>query len=611
MLLSIAQGVGRAAGKIGNVCTGSAWAEWRSTSTNEERVRRMGYQGEQGKQVAKQALPQEMGPLLAVDPTGVPHLDEVLGGGVPRGALAIVVGPPGSGKTTLACQMAFETARSRGSVLVLTALSETSTKLLIHLRGFHFFDPKLVGDKIQFLSMEHMLGGGLAATADEMVAIARKLRASLVVLDGFRGVRESEVETQAARRFLYSVGARLGVLGVTTVITSEAEPHDPEFFTEATTADVIVGLHSRLEGVRQLRGLEVVKVRGAPIMPGLHGFELTDEGAVVIPRLEARVVAERDQHHDHNSTGRPRTERSVQEQELALEAEQCIEEADEPRARFNVPELDAMLGGGLTASTATVVVGSPGTGKTLLALHFALAGVAAHEPAVYVSMRETPAQLLRKARMFALGAPLRAALAPGGGLTIQGWDPVEINPDVIAERILKAVDDAGARRLVVDSIDEIEHAITRAGDAGRTDDYLAALTVALRRRGVSALIINETPTLVASQLHLALDPISVLSDNVLWLQQITAGGELHRLLSVAKMRFSAHDMRVREFMIASPQGIEVLPPGSVEWDTLGEHVMPLTTGTYQTGRKRPPAKATTFGSPPTASAGEQTRKRRA
>lgn len=155
-----------------------------------------------GEQGVNQASPEQLNQYLLVDPTGVPHLDDVLGGGMPRGALAIVVGPPGSGKTTLACQMAFTAARASGSALVLTALSETSTKLIGHLRSFRFYDPLAVGNTIQFLSMEHMLAGGLSATADEMVAIVHQARATLVVLDGFRGVRESEVEAQAARRFL-------------------------------------------------------------------------------------------------------------------------------------------------------------------------------------------------------------------------------------------------------------------------------------------------------------------------------------------------------------------------------------------------------------------------
>ena len=563
-----------------------------------------------GEQVAKQALPDDADQFMPVDSTGVPHLDQALGGGMPRGALAIVVGPPGSGKTTLACQIAFEVARDRGHALVLTALSETSTKLIAHLHGFHFYDPELVGSQIQFLSMEHVLGEGLEKTADEMVAIAHQARAALVVLDGFRGIRESELEAQAARRFLYSVGARLGVLGTTTLITSESQPHDPEFFTEATTADVIIGLHYTLEGVRHRRGLEVVKVRGAGILPGLHAFELTDRGAMVFPRLEARVVAEAESEADRgDSAGIWGAERTAPHQQGA--GDLSADKADDSRARFDLPELDAMLGGGLTTNTASVVVGSPGTGKTLLALHFALAGVATDEPVVYVSMRETLSQLIRKADMFALGAPLRSALAAGGRLAFQRWDPVELNPDIVAERILDAVDQLQARRLVIDSIGELEHAIARSGDAGRINDYLAALMVALRRRGVTMLIVKEAPMLVAAQLHIALDPIAVLSENVIWLQQMTYRGELHRLLSVVKMRFSAHDMHVHEFTVASPHGIEVLLDGSVDWASADAQVAQPLRGEAWTEQTSSPITPTTSTRPNNALPGEQPTKRRA
>ena len=87
------------------------------------------------------------------DPTGVPNLDRVLGGGLPRGALVLVVGAPGSGKTTLALQMAFAAARAGRRVLILTALSEPTSKLIGHLRTFTFFDEDLLGDAIQVLSL--------------------------------------------------------------------------------------------------------------------------------------------------------------------------------------------------------------------------------------------------------------------------------------------------------------------------------------------------------------------------------------------------------------------------------------------------------------------------
>ena len=96
----------------------------------------------------------DMGPSSHVDATGVPSLDAVLGGGLPRGALAIVVGPPGSGKTTLASQIAFAAARAGRRALILTALSEPTSKLVAHLRTFRFFDEALLGGPVQVVSLE-------------------------------------------------------------------------------------------------------------------------------------------------------------------------------------------------------------------------------------------------------------------------------------------------------------------------------------------------------------------------------------------------------------------------------------------------------------------------
>ena len=138
------------------------------------------------------------------------------------------------------------------------------------------------------MSLEQFLPQGLEATADELLAMARETEAGLVVLDGFRGVRGAERDPQRARQFLYDLGSALSVRGATTLITSEVDPREPSFFPEATTADVIVGLHYSLNGVRQRRGLEAIKTRGTQPLPGLHGLELTDDGAVVYPRLWRR-----------------------------------------------------------------------------------------------------------------------------------------------------------------------------------------------------------------------------------------------------------------------------------------------------------------------------------
>jgi|GEM_PF-37509 circadian clock protein KaiC len=500
---------------------------------------------------------------------GVPRLDILMGGGVPRGSLALIVGPPGSGKTTLAYQIACAVAGSGRRAITFAALSEPASKLVSHLRNFRFFNEELLGGPLQIFSLQQARETPLEAIAIDLVAIARRSRADLVVLDGFRGVQGASSSPQAARDFLYSVGTQLGVLGITMLITSEAEPRDPAFFPEAATADVIIGLHYGVEGVRQRRAIEAVKVRGARPLPGLHGLRLTRRGVVIFPRLEAQIAADynvSDETLDELEAASLTSAKAQPEADTAgwaPDAEPLSPEAETSsdltgRAPFGLPELDVLLGGGLTRESSTVAVGSPGTGKTLLSLHFTLSGIQAGEKAVFLGMREDRSQLLRKADQFALGSRLRAALAPNGGLTLQLWPPVELEPDVIATHLLEAIDRIGAHRVVIDSIGELERTIARSGDSGRVDEFLAALVVAMRQRGVTALYLKEHSTLLAPEIAGATDALAVLAENVILLQHVGYRAELHRVLSVVKTRFSAHDTRLREFVIEAPAGIRVL-----------------------------------------------------
>ena len=478
--------------------------------------------------------------------TGVPHLDNVLGGGLPQGSLVLVMGLPGSGKTSLASQIAFAAASSGKTVLILTALSESTDKLIDHLRSFAFFAPELVGGRVQFLSLQQALSEGLSATRKLLLDEARRLRADFILLDGFRGMRSVDAEPQAAREFLYELGTTLGALRTTLLITSETDPRDPTFFPETTTADVILGLHYTLLGVRQHRGIEVIKARGRAPLPGLHTLTISADGASVYPQMEERI--------SRDVLGADaQTQGATPLQAATVSPLRRLE-----RTRFDLPELDEMLTGGIPRGTCMLLAGSLGTGKTFLAMAYALAGVRAGEPTVFLSFRESRAQLVQAASAFAFGDEFQRAIEPDGGLTLLDIPPIKLNPDILGDRLLNELNRTGARRLIIDSIAELERVLARSGDTGRLEDYLAALLLALRTRQVTALMLKETDKAVAPTLDFSADVLSVLAESVLLLQQVPYQGQLHRILSILKLRFSDHDATLREFEIKAPGGVRML-----------------------------------------------------
>lgn len=476
-------------------------------------------------------------PQGRVELTGVPQLDLVLGGGIPKGALVIILGAPGSGKTTLASQVAFAAARRGEHALLLTALSEPTTKLLNHLQSYSFYSADLVGSNVQVFSLQQFLTQGKLPTAQEVVGAVRQTRANLVVLDGFQGIRALEPDFITSRQLLYDLGTRLSLLGTTTLITTEADPRDSTLFPEMTTGDVLIGLYFTLAGGRAFRSLEVLKVRGRAPLTGRHSFSLSGQGVHVYPRLES--------WGQYLPTRKRETEPSPLSQD---------------RATFGLPELDKLLGGGLTRKTSTLLAGSLGAGKTLLALQFALSSISQGEPALFLGFRETREQLLQKASAFDLGAQFRAALEPGGGLFLQRWEPVDVDPDQVATNLLLALEQTGARRVVIDSIAELERAVVESSGAERISNYLAALLAVFRSYGVTLLAIKETSKMVATSLDFSADPLSILAENVLLAQQVISQDQLHRVISVVKMRFSSHEHSLREFIIAPPDGLRVLTP---------------------------------------------------
>jgi circadian clock protein KaiC len=217
-----------------------------------------------------------------------------------------------------------------------------------------------------------------------------------------------------------------------------------------------------------------------------------------------------------------------------------------------IAALDAMLVGGFRSSTSTLLLGAPGTGKTVLGLHFLAAGVRAGEAGLYFGFYEPPARLLAKADR--IGLDLSAAVARGQ-VTVLRQPPVERHLDVLAEELLAAVDRQRVRRLVLDGLTAFQEA---AAYPERLGPFLAALFNALWARNVTTLATAETQGLFSAELDVPITTISAIVENIVFLRHVALHAQLHRLISLLKMRESGYDSAVREFTITT-QGIEIAP----------------------------------------------------
>jgi circadian clock protein KaiC len=455
-------------------------------------------------------------------PTGIPGLDEVLGGGLLPGALMFVAGMPGAGKTVLALQMAFASARRGTPAVYFTTFSEPHDKLVRHVQGFPFYSADLLGEGVQLLNLEQALRRGSEETADAIIQAARAQHAGLVVLDGLRGVADilGGNETRV-RELLYQLSAQLGVLGVCGVITFEIDPAEATA-ADFVTADVVLTLR-HMPGRGRGRALEVLKARGSEPLAGAHSLYITDQGVVVYPQAE--VVRAR------LAEGVPRR-----------------------RAPFGIAALDALMGGGPTAGTSTLVVGAPGTGKTLLALQWLLAGAAAGERGLLLGFHESAGQLMDHTE--ALGLDLRARVADG---SIDLWTQpaVALEGNRLAGELRARLAARHARRLVIDSSAELESSVAPE----RAAMYLSALIAYLRGEGITTLLTREVSGKISLELDLTGTAAVVLAENLILLRQVFNTSGVQRTLAILEMRYTAFTPGLYTYTIGAG-GLRVGGPAS-------------------------------------------------
>lgn len=481
-------------------------------------------------------------------PTGVPGLDTLLRGGWLRGGTYIITGVPGTGKTILGNQFCFSVVAGGGKAIYLTVLAESHARMVLHLQGMGFFRRDEVGRALQYESGYAALKtDGLAGLSKLIFRAVREHGASALVVDGLAAVEERAESRLAFREFLHGLCVHNALAGCTTLLLTgqRNEPTDPQF----AMVDGVVALSMDPMGVKVVRNLEVVKFRGGAQMAGKHSFDISDSGLTVYPRTEALYARQ---------TSR-------------------VPELDE-REAFGIPRLDEMLCGGLVRYSSTLIFGSPGSGKTLLCLHFLAEGARRGEPGLYFGFVETPERLLNKADL--VGLDLRKH-ADAGKVRLESRVSVETLPDALVQELFGLVKKHGIKRLVLDGLEPF---IQESSDKGRTPRFLTALNNTLRELGVTTLATQQTNTLFGPELHAPLEGVEAIIDNILLLRFVELRSQLYRMLSVLKMRESDNDPALRLFSISS-RGIDVAETFESAEAILTGQARPLPPGVKKKAEK--------------------------
>ena len=351
-------------------------------------------------------------PIIRRLHTGVPGLDEVLGGGLPEFSFNLLAGPPGAGKTTLA------QATAQKPAIYFTVLGEPPLKMLRYQQQFDFFDDARINSAIHFINLAEEatsgdLDGVLKRIADEVQTHAP----AFVFVDSFRSVLLAgggkENVFLSLQQFVQQLGVLMTGWQATSFLLGEYFSEDdpsPIF----TVADGLIWLRQAEQGNSIVRKMEIRKMRGQPSLPGLHTFRIDNTGLRVFappPAVSATVRVQ------------PRTIGQ--------------------RLSTGIGRLDDMMDGGLPAGYSLLVAGPSGSGKSILAGQFLAAGAAQGEVGVIAAFEQLP----NHSR-----GPAMSKLIDSGQVHVIDTQSATLSVDEVSTLLIAAIDRLKATRVVLDSL---------------------------------------------------------------------------------------------------------------------------------------------------------------
>src|SRR5262245_39410077 len=465
-------------------------------------------------------------PTLPKTPTGIHGLDEITGGGLPRGRPTLVCGSAGCGKTLFAMEFLARGALEHGEPGLFVSFEETAEELAANVRSLGFDVDRLVRDKKLLVDFVRVEPSEIEETGEydleglfvRLGFAIDSIGAKRVVLDTLESLFSGFSNENILRAELRRLFRWLKERGVTAVITAErGEGQLTRQGLEEYVSDCVLLLDHRVDLQLSTRRLRIVKYRGSSHGTNEYPFLIDDQGISVLPITSLGL-----QH-----------------------------EVGDERISAGVPRLDAMLGGeGYFRGSTVLISGTAGTGKTTLAAHFADATCARGERCLFFAFEESLAQIVRNMR--SVGLRLDTWLQKDL-LRIDASRPTAFGLERHLNLIHRSIVAFRPRVVIVEPISTF----ISAGSAAEAGAMLTRLVDFLKQQQITALFTSLTSG--EADMERTEVGVSSIVDTWLLLRSVELSGERNRVLYLLKSRGMAHSNQVQEFAI-NERGIELLEP---------------------------------------------------